>query len=228
MKALRRKLRTRQDNVGDAEQYNIWLFPILNGEPPKGHATLLCCRRVCQLLSELQQLETIRRTLKPLARDWREGGGAYGMGFIHQFRDPKAEDLYRTCAELVDRINARLDRYRWVPELMFRLDSPITHRETWDERTESYYHENLAVWLFLIELSEGRIDRFRRCVHCARWFYAITDHQKYCAPRCRVKEHSQGEEFRKKRARYMREKYRPALREYEASAKRLAGRERGE
>ena len=60
----------------------------------------------------------------------------------------------------------------------------------------------------------------------AHWFYAITDHQKYCSPRCRVQEHSQGEGFKRKRARYMREKYRPALREHEASAKRVAGRER--
>jgi hypothetical protein len=226
MKARIRKLRTRRDYEIDAELYNSWLLPILNGEPPKGHATPACCQRVCQLLSDFQHLEMIRRTLKPLARD-RSDGVRYGFGFVHRFRDPKAEELYQTCAELVDRINIRLQRYRWVPELTFGLDAPITHRQTWDERTESYYHENLAIWLFLIELSEGRIDRFRRCVNCARWFYAITDHQKFCDARCRVREHSQGEEFRKKRARYMREKYRPALKEHEASAKHLAGRERG-
>ena len=118
MRALKRKLRTRQDNVGDAEQYNIWLFPILNGEAPKGHATLLCCRRVCQLLSELQQLETIRRILKPLARDWREGGGVYGMGFVHRFRDPQAEDLYRTCLLYTSSAIFRFLRHRPEPDLM--------------------------------------------------------------------------------------------------------------
>jgi len=223
---MMRKLRVRHDNEADAELYNSWLFPVLNGEPPKGHATDACCKRVCKLLSDLQQLDVIRRTLKPLARD-RSEGVLYGLEFIHRFRDPKAQELYRTCADLIDTVNARLRRYRWVPELKFALDAPITHRQTWDERTESYYHENLAVWIFLIELSEGRIDRFRRCIHCGRWFYAITDHQKYCGAGCRVREHSQGGEFKKKRARYMREKYRPAMREQEAAAKRLAGRERG-
>ena len=226
MKSRKRKLQNRQDNEGDAELYNSWLFPILNGEPPEGRAIPAACKRVLRLLLDLQLLEKNRRTLKPLARDRCEGT-PYGLGFIHKFRDSQAEDLYRSCAELVESINAQLSRYKCSPEILFRVDDPIKLWQTWDERTESIYHESLAAWTFLNESAEGRINRFRRCVHCARWFYAITDHQKYCAARCRVKEHSQGEEFRKKRARYMREKYRPALREYEASAKRLAGREGG-
>jgi hypothetical protein len=236
MNTRSRKLRTRSDYEGDAELYNSWLLPILNGQPPKGHATPACCERVCQFLSDLLQLETIRGTLKPLARDSvqikadaspdsvRDLFNGFGL---HRFRDPKAEALYQTGAGLVARINNQLLHYRWFPEIRFELETPIRHRQTWDERTESYYHENLAVWLFLVELSEGKIDRFRRCGNCTRWFYAITEHQKYCDAKCRVKEHSQGEEFKRKRARYMREKYRPALRKHEASAKHFLGRERG-
>jgi hypothetical protein len=209
------------DNECDAEEYNIWLLPILNSEPPKGHASLACCQRVRRLLSDLQQLDANRRALRPLARDRCEGT-PYGFGFVHRFRDPKAEGIYRTSAVLVETINSQLWRYRWAPEVLFGLDEPIKSYPTWDERSESYYHENLSARVFLDELSEGRIDRFRQCVHCARWFYAITNHQKYCRPKCRVGEHSQGEGFKKKRARYMREKYRPAIRERDAIASRVA------
>ncbi|SRR6266567_4470056 len=225
MKARTRKLRHRNDYEGDAELFNYWLFPILNGEPSKGHATPAACKRVLHLLLDLQRLETNRRTLKPLERDSCEGT-PYGVGFIHQFRDPTAEELYRNCADLVAEIDAQLSRYKCSPEIIFRVDEHIRLGQAWDERTESIYHESLAAWTFLQEAAEGRIDRFRRCLHCAHWFYAITDHQKYCSPKCRVQEHSQGEGFKRKRARYMREKYRPALREHEASAKRVAGRER--
>src|SRR5450755_3599390 len=98
MELLARKLRRRDDREADAELFNSWLFPILNGEPPEGHATPGCCQRVCRLLSDLQQLETIRCVLKPLPRD-RSDDVRYvwsGLGFLHRFRDPKAEELYRT------------------------------------------------------------------------------------------------------------------------------------
>ena len=225
MKSQLRKLRRRDDYEGDAELLNSWLFPILNGEPPEGHATPAACKRVLRLLSDLQRLETNRRILKPLERRFCEGT-PYGVDFMHQFRDPTAEELYRSCAELVAEIDIQLSRYRYSPAIVFRVDEPIRLGQAWDERTESIYHESLAAWTFLQEAAEGRIDRFRRCLHCAHWFYGITEHQKYCSPRCRVQEHSQGEGFKRKRARYMREKYRPALREHEASAKRLARHEK--
>jgi hypothetical protein len=116
---------------------------------------------------------------------------------------------------LIDNINSQLGRYHWAPKVEL-VHGSISRTETWKEKGDG---ENFVVWLFLKELSEGRIDRFRRCNHCSRWFYAITGHQKYCGESCRMGAHSQGTEFRKKRARYMREKYRPALREREASAK---------
>jgi len=221
-----RKLLTRTDYEGDAELYNSWLLPILNCEAPDGHASPAACKRVLRLLFDLQRLEANRRILRPLAKDPCKGT-PYGLGFVYHFRDSRAEELYRGCADLVEEINAQLSRYKCSPEILFRVDDPVKLWQRWDERTESVYQESLAAWMFLDESAEGRIDRFRRCAHCARWFYAITDHQKYCAPKCRVREHSQGEEFKKKRAHYMREKYRPAIREHEASAKRFSGRKRG-
>lgn len=63
------------------------------------------------------------------------------------------------------------------------------------------------------------VHLIRRCRQCPKWFFAVTDHQKYCSTACRKRDASQGESFKEKRARYMRETYRPRVKREEAASK---------
>ncbi len=214
MKAHNRKLRERFYREED-EFAATPLLMLLNEDP--GFLTPPVCRRIRRLFSDLQRLEAMRVSLKSLEPQFRSM--LIGVSSHHK----QATPLVRECEELLDSINARLWHYRWAPKVEVVRGS-ISRTETWRETGDGEY---FVVWLLLKELSEGRIDRLRRCIHCGRWFYSRTDHQKYCSGRCRTGEHSQGAEFRKKRARYMREQYRPALRERDASAKRNVRKGRG-
>jgi hypothetical protein len=67
------------------------------------------------------------------------------------------------------------------------------------------------------------VHRIRRChrLQCRKWFFAVTEHQKYCGDNCRQRDASQGESFKEKRRIYMK-KYRSEEAERDALAKRLA------
>jgi hypothetical protein len=67
------------------------------------------------------------------------------------------------------------------------------------------------------------VPRIRRCrrLQCRNWFFAVTDHQKYCGDTCRKRDASRGESFKKKRREYMK-KYRRDEAERDQKAKRLA------
>jgi hypothetical protein len=219
MKLPIRKLH-KPDVQADVTLYNSWLFPILNGDFPPRHSTSASCQRLRQLLSALQELEALRMSLGPHIYELWVGslkGVSEGISATEDAPD-------RRFQRLAQRINAALRSYRWFPQLAFDPDGSMRRLETFDERTEAYYHENLAVAIFLRELLEGRIDRFRSCLVCDRWFYAMTSHQKYCSSNCRMKDHSQSAQFKAKRARYMREKYRPFIKKLERQAKREAAR----
>jgi hypothetical protein len=64
--------------------------------------------------------------------------------------------------------------------------------------------ERAAVW-YLIH--RGGWNRYRRCKQCGQWFYQRTDFQTFCLVTCRQKFAANSEEFRKKRAVYMRKRY---------------------
>jgi hypothetical protein len=53
------------------------------------------------------------------------------------------------------------------------------------------------------------VHRIRRChrLQCRKWFFAKTDHQKYCGDNCRQRDAAQGDSFKEKRRIYMK-KYR--------------------
>jgi hypothetical protein len=57
---------------------------------------------------------------------------------------------------------------------------------------------------FLIE-NLALVHRIRRCLECRRWFFAITEHQKYCGDNCRKRHAARGDEFLEKRRTYMRD-----------------------
>ena len=83
--------------------------------------------------------------------------------------------------------------------------------------------ETSLVSRLLKAVDKGEISRYRRCSECQRWFYAIRGHEHFCGDVCRRKHEAQSPAFKEKRARYMRETYRPDQKRKDERAKRQAG-----
>jgi hypothetical protein len=138
-------------------------------------------------------------------------------------------------------LNARLSKYRWTPVILnsMTVDSyfhvhfvagpnpvvvdvdPFSKRMALTTPTGAAFLENKAVeW---IVRNIGAVHRIRRChrSQCRKWFFAVTDHQKYCGDECRKQDAAQGESFKGKRREYMK-RYRNNEKKLDATAKRLA------
>lgn len=50
------------------------------------------------------------------------------------------------------------------------------------------------------------VARYRRCSNRSRWFYAQTEHQRFCGETCRKSNASKSEVFKQKRRLYMRKR----------------------
>jgi hypothetical protein len=165
-------------------------------------------------------------------------------------RITKAAEMLREAARLseelrlLDSENARMRRdrklNRVMPELNAFIYPYIVHPRVFasmsagpaltatymcSARTDEEAREKRAIQ-FLVENTE-LIGRIRHCRECRAWFFAVTDHQKYCGDKCRVRHASHSEDFKAKRARYMRETYRPAQKEQDLKAKKLAKESKG-
>jgi hypothetical protein len=115
---------------------------------------------------------------------------------------------YEDFGAAVEKAKKLLSRYQWTPTVYSdNTFSSLSLAFRWHHT----FSENKAVtWLLYKMRGSGMapapILRIRKCAWCAKWFYAITDHQKYCGTACRKKDHAQSQEFKDKRARYMRER----------------------
>lgn len=95
-------------------------------------------------------------------------------------------------------------------------------------RPEDYKHSWDMTGAFMVgslleAVNKAEISRFRRCSECRQWFYAIRGYQHFCGEVCRRKHEAQSPAFKEKRARYMRETYRPREKREEAASKQQAG-----
>jgi hypothetical protein len=135
---------------------------------------------------------------------------------------------YRDALRTIEKLGKR---YHWSPTVRGGDFLGLQRMFTWNKRTSDQVWENWAIfWLMShVEssgLSASRILRFRKCRRCSAWFYAVTDHQLHCRASCRQKFHADSPEFRAKRARYMRERYRPQEKKRDVRAKRDARRKK--
>ena len=208
------KQTTRKLHAGKMRALNvIWnenLLKMLNNEPIPGVGAD-ASKRVQQLLHNLFQLEESRAVIRKLARGKRSDAD-------------KVAKLNVESMELAEQINRQLRRYTWFPEVRFTLpDGLVTYRLHWKTRSEGQSCEYHGTWTFLDHMQAGQLDRFRRCIQCDTWFYATAGHQRFCGDTCRMQSHSNSAEFRKQRARYMRENYRPTQRELSKKGQRYAG-----
>lgn len=129
------------------------------------------------------------------------------------------------AGRLVTDINGRLFKYEWHPAVFGHMGAGSHFRVRYAILATSN-NPAPAMEQYAIQWIVDHIDavhRIRRChfSKCRKWFFAKTDHQKYCGDNCRQRDASQGESFKVKRRIYMK-KYRSEEAERDARAKRLA------
>ena len=128
----------------------------------------------------------------------------------------------------LEEINTRLSKFQWLPAI-FGVPQPEPHFKVHylmfigKSNDAALALEHYAVQWIVDHVDE--VHRLRRChmKECRKWFFAKTDHQKYCSKpaTCRQKDAAKGEAFKERRRLYMKV-YRREEAERDARAKRLA------
>jgi hypothetical protein len=185
-----------------------------------------------RLLADMQEVEAIRAELcnsdcLPQRTRLLQKGEEYWGWPAATFSDERLEELNQRGSMILKNINKRLRRFRWSHELAnFNYGEMMVavkgHHKTETERLMALYIDHLIGYL-----QRGELGRFRHCVNCTKWFYAVTDHQRYCGGKCRLQNLAHSDEFKEKRARYMRERYRPLIKKLEQQSKRKAAQPKG-
>lgn len=157
-------------------------------------------RRVLEIIDLAQQAQRIADEARQAAADEQYFSAKFRAGTI------------------LSKLNAALSRYNCTAIILF-WDASLHRRYLFSARGRKDRPEVIAV-AFLIE-NLAFVHRVRRCVECQRWFFGITEHQKYCGDNCRKRHAAHGQSFKEQRRLYMRE-YRSKEKARDANAKKLA------
>lgn len=206
MKQQARTLQNKPYSEAVAESWD-WVIWGLNGDIQSDwkHAA----KRVSSLVLNMKELDTIRETLA--GEDSKAGSLESGNVFswpLLAFQNNELELLNNRGRQLSTKVNRQLRFYKWSPGISTpRFSETFREYPQFSETPEADYQERVAIQSLLNELCEGRINRFRVCRQCERWFYAVAAHQVSCSEACRKKHASTSDDFKAKRRDYMK-KYR--------------------
>ncbi len=107
----------------------------------------------------------------------------------------------------VRKANEILAVHGWLPGIIAdgnQIEEFPQFRE-WQKKDRTWIQmQPTAMWLLLARMRAGEILRFKKCDECGLWFYAKTEHQRFCKDSCRKKYASISAEYRMKRKLYMR------------------------
>lgn len=137
---------------------------------------------------------------------------------------PGAKDaLFREVSKTMKDLHSRVATYRCVPLVRYTAEADRCFDVQYQflAAGEGAKPECVAVAWLMDHIQA--VHRIRRChrLECRKWFFAVTDHQKYCGDTCRKRDAAQDESFKEKRRLYMR-KYRIDRAEDEERSKRQA------
>lgn len=118
---------------------------------------------------------------------------------------------------VLDRINQKLCRYRWSPQLQKAGRLPGLNLDFEFHAALEEAYENSCVWWIAELVRQRNILRLRRCAECSRWLWAVREHQTHCSGNCRKKHATHSPVFKEKRRLYML-KYRRDEKEQSAAA----------
>lgn len=185
--------------------------------PLREHAAEPAVKRVENILTLLVSADTLAREQREQKRILERAG--------KDWHRPLRASL-NASSHTWELLNGELKRY---PTLALAQGAVgrfyITDRPVTASRGRWAYWERWAVGVLLnLARKPGELSLVRRCSECSHWFYANRAHQQFCGVACRRRHTAQNPEFKEKRARYMREFYRPIIeKEKDARAKRQAG-----
>jgi hypothetical protein len=171
-----------------------------------------------------------------VARKLMQSGGAYifANSPLGQYKldDPEVSELAAPILKIADEISSLLTRYHWRPSIRVNPEGTLEQVTRWSQfnRDEDAEWESATVQWLLSELptspqGNGPFTYFAHCERCGNWFYAGREGAKFCRDACRVMSHTQTNEGRTAKARYMREsraKARERKEEAQLRKKRLA------
>jgi hypothetical protein len=199
-----RTLRYKPYRVTDEDEW-LWVIWGLNQDEESDWDSA-AAKRVSTLIREMQELDKIRKSLRNQpSRDSDYVDIIEWPRFV--FDEEKLQRLTERGRKLTETINTQLTFYKWSPSIFTNHFEEFREFPQWNAKSETEYQEKSAIHAILEELCEGRIDRFRICRNCSRWFYAVAQHQVSCSEACRKKHASTSEDFKAKRREYMK-KYR--------------------
>ena len=111
----------------------------------------------------------------------------YRSGFIRMLPDIRGhEHLFRLGEKRLEELNRLLSAYRWSPQVqilrgfLFQMRPRQTEKTTLSQRREYWIVESL-----LRDAERGNLYRYKTCPECKKWFYTLTDHQRFCGDSCR-------------------------------------------
>jgi hypothetical protein len=197
--------------------------------PPTDNAQATRDRRIQRLIELFQEAtrlsEQIRHHFDSHDKERRaaqyQPGPDYSTGFT--FSVDWLEALNKRFNQVSRELFSITSRYRSHSVVRFSpfTVAPLVVGEHWITRNDDERTEHAVIAQLL--KNDGRwIYRCRRCLHCGRWFFARTEHQMHCSEKCRKARAAIAPEFKKKRADYMRDTYRPAEKKRAIDALQLA------
>ena len=222
-------LRSTDDNRKRREEIIAYITETLNREVNTfWKTTKSSSEKLIEILTDMQKVESIRLALRNSASLGRgrprkvQNPSEGGKWPFVKFTDRQLQEMNEEGSRTLKRLNDRLLRLRWSPGIETTDFGRFAQFPTWHYKSDDERVLNHSIYLLLNFLMEGQIDTWRKCADCSRWFYARTEHQRYCADRCRRHYSASSPEFKEKRARYMREKYRPFVKACEQRDKQAA------
>jgi hypothetical protein len=201
-----RTLHNKPYSEAAAESWD-WVIWGLNGDVQSDWRK--AAKRVSNLLLDMKKLDAIRERLAAA----NTSAGDFGLTGVYSwplfsFEHSELEKLNKQGRQLSTKVNRQLLFYRWSPGVTTpQFEETFHEHPQWNAKSEAEYQEKVAIQSLLDELCAGRINRFRVCRQCERWFYAVAAHQVSCSEACRKKHASTSEDFKSKRREYMK-KYR--------------------
>jgi len=174
--------------------------------------------RVRTLIERLQAFSEKSAHLESfcLARKLMRSGGAFVFANAplgqYELDDPEVSVLAAPILKIADEISFQLARYHWRPNIRVNPEGTLEQVTRWSQfnKDEDAEWESATVQWLLSELptspqGKGPFTYFVHCERCGNWFYAGREGAKFCRDACRVMSHSQTNEGRMAKARYMRE-----------------------
>ena len=129
--------------------------------------------------------------------------------FSEQSTSAITEAYMLTLIDISFQLNESLSRYVVIPQIQICAPSPLHYFLPADSNSRSPVEraEVGAVMGAVLLAQQDQIQHIRQC-SCGKYFVAGRIDQTHCSTKCRVKAHQSSEEFKAKRRKADRERYR--------------------